>query len=46
MINKGCISFVRLDREINYTPVPRIFPRGVENPDRFIEISNPLSIPL
>lgn len=36
--NEGCISFVRLDREINYTPVPRIFPRGVENADRFIGI--------
>lgn len=36
--NEGCISFVRLDREISYTNVPRIFPRGVENPDRFIGI--------
>jgi hypothetical protein len=36
--NEGAISFVRLDREINYTIVPRIFPRGVENPDRFIGI--------
>lgn len=36
--NEGCISFVRLEREISYTNVPRIFPRGVENPDRFIGI--------
>lgn len=36
--NLGAISFVRLDREINYTNVPRIFPRGVEDPDRFIGI--------
>jgi histidine kinase/DNA gyrase B/HSP90-like ATPase len=36
--NEGAISFVRLDREINYTNVPRIFPRGVQNPDRFIGI--------
>lgn len=36
--NLGSISFVRLDREINYTNVPRIFPRGVEDPDRFIGI--------
>jgi hypothetical protein len=36
--NEGSISFVRLDREINYTNVPRIFPRGVQDPDRFIGI--------
>ncbi|HET6231216.1 MAG TPA: ATP-binding protein [Longimicrobiaceae bacterium] len=36
--NEGSISFVRLNREINYTNVPRIFPRGVEDPDRFIGI--------
>jgi hypothetical protein len=36
--NEGCISFVRLDREINYTSVPRIFPRGIEPQDRFIGI--------
>jgi hypothetical protein len=36
--NQGCLSFVRLDREINYAPVARIFPRGVEDPDRFIGI--------
>lgn len=36
--NEGAISFVRLGREINYTNVPRIFPRGVEEPDRFIGI--------
>ena len=36
--NEGCISFVRLDREINYTNVPRIFHRGVQAEDRFIGI--------
>lgn len=36
--NQGAISFVRLNREINYTNVPRIFPRGVQDPDRFIGI--------
>lgn len=36
--NEGSISFVRLNREINYTNVPRLFPRGVEEPDRFIGI--------
>lgn len=36
--NQGAISFVRLDREINYTNVPKIFPRGVTDPDRFIGI--------
>lgn len=36
--NEGSISFVRLNREINYTNVPRLFPRGVVEPDRFIGI--------
>src|SRR5262249_21620002 len=36
--NLGCISFVRLEREIAYTNVPKIFPRGVEDADRFIGI--------
>ncbi len=36
--NEGRISFVRLNREINYTNVPRIFPRRVEEADRFIGI--------
>ncbi len=36
--NQGCISFTRLDREINYTNVPRILPSGVQDPDRFIGI--------
>ena len=36
--NQGCISFMRLDREVSYTNVPRIFPRGVEDADRFIGI--------
>lgn len=36
--NEGAISFVRLDREINYTNVARIFPRGVSEPDRFIGV--------
>ncbi|MEH2035834.1 ATP-binding protein [Nostoc sp.] len=36
--NEGCISFVRLDREINYTIVPKIFPRAIQPQDRFIGI--------
>lgn len=36
--NLGSISFVRLNREINYTNVPRILPLGVQDPDRFIGI--------
>lgn len=36
--NEGSISFVRLNREINYTNVPRLFPSGVVAPDRFIGI--------
>jgi hypothetical protein len=36
--NEGAISFVRLDREINYTNVPRIFGRRVGPQDRFIGI--------
>jgi hypothetical protein len=36
--NLGQISFMRLGREISYTNVPRIFPGGVEDPDRFIGI--------
>ena len=36
--NEGSISFVRLSREINYTNVPRLFPRGVVEPDRFVGI--------
>lgn len=36
--NLGSLSFVRLDREINYTNVPRILPAGVQEPDRFIGI--------
>lgn len=36
--NLGAISFVRLDREINYTNVPKIFPLGVLDHDRFIGI--------
>lgn len=36
--NEGAISFMRRDREIAYTNVPRIFPRGVTAPDRFIGI--------
>ncbi len=37
--NEGRISFVRLNREISYTTVPRIFTTRVEDLDRFIEIS-------
>lgn len=36
--NEGSISFVRLEREINYTTVPKIFPRRIDDPDRFIGI--------
>ncbi|RRN63486.1 ATP-binding protein [Caulobacter sp. 602-1] len=36
--NEGAISFMRSRREIAYTNVPRIFPRGVSEPDRFIGI--------
>lgn len=36
--NEGSISFVRLEREINYTNVPRILPLGVREGDRFIGI--------
>lgn len=36
--NEGALSFVRLEREINYTNVPRILPSGVQTPDRFIGI--------
>ena len=36
--NEGSLSFVRLEREINYTNVPKILPSGVLNPDRFIGI--------
>ena len=36
--NEGSISFIRLNREVSYTNVPRIFPRGVQEADRFIGI--------
>ncbi|MEU7003254.1 ATP-binding protein [Nonomuraea sp. NPDC046570] len=36
--NEGCISFMRLNREISYTNVPMIFGRRVDDPDRFIGI--------
>lgn len=36
--NEGCISFVRLNREVSYTNVPRILPSGVRDQDRFIGI--------
>ncbi|MEQ5795241.1 ATP-binding protein [Paracoccus sp. NFXS7] len=36
--NQGAISFMRKGREIAYTNVPRILPRGVQDPDRFIGI--------
>jgi hypothetical protein len=36
--NEGRISFVRLDREVSYTNVPRIFGRRVSEADRFIGI--------
>jgi hypothetical protein len=36
--NRGKISFVRLNREINYTTVPYAFKKAVSDPDRFIGI--------
>lgn len=36
--NEGKISFVRLEREVSYTNVPKIFPKGIDAPDRFIGI--------
>lgn len=36
--NTGHISFVRRDREISYTTVPKILPNGVEYKDRYIGI--------
>ena len=36
--NEGSLSFVRLEREINYTNVPKIFPTGVQVLDRFIGV--------
>jgi hypothetical protein len=39
--SEGVISFVRMNREINYTTIPRIFPAGIREFDRFfgIEVS-------
>lgn len=36
--NLGALSFMRLKREIAYNNVPRIFPFGVKDSDRFIGI--------
>ncbi len=36
--NQGALSFVRREREVSYTNVPRIFPSSVRDPDRFIGI--------
>ncbi|HVF03551.1 MAG TPA: ATP-binding protein [Frankiaceae bacterium] len=36
--NEGALSFVRLNREINYTNVPKILPSGVLELDRYIGI--------
>lgn len=36
--NEGSISFMRLEREVAYTNVPRIFPLGVRDFDRFIGV--------
>ncbi|QQE89595.1 ATP-binding protein [Azotobacter chroococcum] len=36
--NQGSLSFMRLNREVSYTNVPRILPDGVQKPDRFIGI--------
>ncbi|EYD75304.1 hypothetical protein Rumeso_03128 [Rubellimicrobium mesophilum DSM 19309] len=35
---QGLISFVRFKREISYTIVPRMFPSGIRESDRFIGI--------
>ncbi|KQQ82781.1 ATP-binding protein [Arthrobacter sp. Leaf137] len=37
--NLGAISFMRHDREISYTNVPRIFATAVQDPDRFIGVT-------
>ncbi|MFC7813683.1 MULTISPECIES: ATP-binding protein [Streptomyces] len=34
--NEGAISFMRLDREISYTPVAKLFPAGIQTKDRYI----------
>ncbi|MDX2765877.1 ATP-binding protein [Streptomyces europaeiscabiei] len=34
--NEGAISFMRLDREINYNLVAKLFPKGVSTKDRYI----------
>ncbi|OKI99259.1 ATP-binding protein [Kitasatospora sp. CB01950] len=34
--NEGMISFMRLNREISYTVVPKLFPGGIKTPDRYI----------
>jgi hypothetical protein len=36
--NQGRISFIRLNREVSYTNVPKIFPFGVQDLDRYIGI--------
>ncbi len=36
--NQGKISFLRRDREISYTTVPRFLPSGVDKVDRYIGI--------
>ena len=36
--NQGALSFVRKNREVAYTNVPRILPGGVQEMDRFIGI--------
>lgn len=36
--NQGAISFVRLEREISYTNVPKVFPGGVQDKDRYIGV--------
>lgn len=35
---QGHVSFVRLNREISFTVVPRLFPFGIKDSDRFIGI--------
>lgn len=36
--NEGALSFVRKDREVAYSSVPRILPSGVQESDRYIGI--------
>lgn len=37
--NEGKVSFLRQDREISYTVVPRLFPSRIEKVDRYIGVT-------